>query len=126
MIRQILTCIQFLLKRDRVHGRSKKPGVPELVVNSGLTDEEIGQMAERLRIRNPELHRILSHPQDMATLNEADGSVNLFERASIGAFKYVRECEPISCPGGRSDASKVQQHLVYYIAGWKYRLISQD
>jgi hypothetical protein len=114
------------LKRDRVRDRSKKPDLPELVVNSGLTDEEIGEMAERLRIRFPELHRILSHPQAMESLDEADGSLNLFERASIGAFKYVRECETISCSGGRSYASKVQQHLVYYIAGWKYRIISQD
>ncbi|WP_459661928.1 hypothetical protein [Novosphingobium sp. 11B] len=126
MKRQIFARIQLLLKRGRSRVQAKRPDAPELVVNSGLTDKEISQMAERLRIRHPELHRILSHPDEMDSSESTDFSMNLFERASVGVSRYVREFEKTSCRGGISGVSKVQQHLIYYIAGWNYRISPND
>lgn len=83
---------------------------PNFEIQSDLTFQELADLAGRLNNRFPKMYDVLKNP----CRNDSD----LFERASVGLTKYLRENEEDICGKERSRVIKVQKDLVYYLAGW--------
>lgn len=78
-------------------------------IESGLSYDELSYLSIRLKERFPKLYEILTNP---GTVEE-----ELYERATGGLVRYLREDEEITRGEDRFKIYKIQRDLVHFLAG---------